>query len=258
MPTRPRKPGEFCWINVLTPDPAAARTFFTKLLGWSYADMGGMGDLIEVQGQNIGGLFDLKGPNVPPGTPPCIGVMIKVDDADATAAKVQALGGKAMPPFDVMDNGRMAVCFDPNGAPFDVWQPKRQGGTEVDSTLQGAPSWFESLTSDVPRAVRFYQDLFGWTAEAMEMPDFTYTVFKLGTDYAAGMMAAPPNMGPIPPHWGTYFTVDDVDARSQLATELGGKVQIGPMDIPGVGRFAGITSPQGVMFYIIKYLPMQQ
>ena len=60
--------------------------------------------------------------------------MVKVESADATADKVNALGGKAMPPFDIMQNGRMAVCFDPNGAQFDLWQPKKEPGTDVDTT----------------------------------------------------------------------------------------------------------------------------
>jgi Predicted enzyme related to lactoylglutathione lyase len=48
MTTGIRKAGNFCWINILTPQPAAARTFFSKLLGWTYSDMDGMGDLIGV------------------------------------------------------------------------------------------------------------------------------------------------------------------------------------------------------------------
>ena len=30
----------------------------------------------------------------------------------------------------------MAVCFDPNGAQFDVWEPKKSPGTDVDTSLQ--------------------------------------------------------------------------------------------------------------------------
>ena len=35
----------------------------------------------------------------------------------AESEKVAALGGTAKPAFDVGEQGRMAVCFDPNGAP---------------------------------------------------------------------------------------------------------------------------------------------
>jgi predicted enzyme related to lactoylglutathione lyase len=253
MKTGIRKTGEFCWINMLTPKPADARAFFGKLLGWTYTDLPNMGHLVRVGGHDIGGLFDLEGPNTPPGLPPYIGVMVKVENADATVAKVAALGGKANPAFDIMDQGRMAVCFDPNGAEFDIWEPKKQQGTDIDTSLHGAPSWFESLTSDAERGAKFYAGLFGWTPEVMPMQGFQYTTFKLGGEFVAGMMPILPNMGAIPPHWATYFTVTDADATAQLAGELGGKVCVPPMDIPNIGRFCGISSPQGAMFYVIKY-----
>jgi hypothetical protein len=115
-----------------------------------------MGYLIKVRGSDIGGLFDLHGPQTPKGTPPLIGVMVKVENVDATAEKIRSLGGKAEPAFDIADNGRMAVCHDPNGAEFDLWQGNKSPGTDVDGTLHGAPSWFETLTSDVPRDAWFH------------------------------------------------------------------------------------------------------
>jgi predicted enzyme related to lactoylglutathione lyase len=253
MTTGVRRNGQFCWINMLTPEPAKAREFFGTLLGWAYVEIPGMGHRIQVDGRDIGGLFDLASPNTPPGTPPLIGVMVRVASADATVAKVVSLGGKAMPAFDIMDQGRMAVCHDPNGAAFDVWEPKKGQGADADSSRHGATSWFEAVTTDVDRASTFYSTLFGWTPEAMPMPEFVYTTFKLGDDYVAGMMPILPKMGPVRPHWGTYFTVDDVDATTAVAKSLGATNCVPPMDIPGVGRMSGIVSPQGVMFYVITY-----
>jgi len=167
MPGGTRKTGEFCWINMLTPQPEEARAFFGQLLGWSYVELPGVGHVVKVAGHEIGGLFDLAGPNVPQRTPPLIGVMVKVESADAMVEKVTSLGGKAKPAFDIMENLRMSVCFDPNGAEFDVWEPKKGHGTDVDSSLPGAPSWFETMTTDVDRATKFYSALFGWTPRAM-------------------------------------------------------------------------------------------
>jgi uncharacterized protein len=253
MPKGLRKPGEFCWINILTPKPEKACAFFGELLGWTFTEMPGMGHFIKVAGHDIGGLYDLNGPQTPPGLRPVVGVMVKVESADAAAEKVKSLGGDTKPPFDVLDKGRMAVCFDPNGAEFDVWESKVASGTEVDSALHGAPSWSENLTTDTARATAFYADLFGWTPEVMPMPGFDYTAFKLGSEFVAGMMPILPHMGNVPPHWGTYFTVSDTDETAGLATRLGGTVCVPPTDIPNVGRFCGVNSPQGVMFYVIKY-----
>ena len=60
---RIRRPGEFCWINMLTAQPQAAREFFSQLLGWTYFEIPGIDHGIQVGGREVGGLFDLEGPN---------------------------------------------------------------------------------------------------------------------------------------------------------------------------------------------------
>ena len=254
MSTRVRRAGEFCWFNMLTPAPAEAREFYSKLLGWTYVELPGMGHIVQVGGRDVGGLWDLAGPNTPPGTPAHIGVMVKVESADATGEKVASLGGKALPAFDVMDKGRMAVCFDPNGGQFDVWEPKASPGTDVDATLAGAPSWIETMTTDAKRATPFYSGLFGWTFEVMNTTGLEYTIFKLGPEPVAGMLQITPEMGKVPSHWLTYFTVTDVEKSVKEAVELGSKLCMTMKEAPGVGRFCMLTSPQGVSFYLIQYI----
>ena len=85
------------------------------------------------------------------------------------------------------------------------------------------------------------------------MPGFDYTRFTLGTSPTAGMMRITPEMGRMPPHWGTYFTVSDVDQTAQQAIGSGARLCVPLTDVPGVGRFCGITSPQGVNFYAMTY-----
>ena len=56
---------------------------------------------------------------------------IWVDSADEAASKVGAAGGTVVAePFDVFDAGRMAVCADPEGAMFSVWEPKAAQGRQ--------------------------------------------------------------------------------------------------------------------------------
>ena len=255
MATGIRKAGDFCWINIVTPKPAEAMEFFAKVLGWTFFEMPPYGHGVQVGGRDIGGLFDIEGPGSPPDMSPVMGVMVKVDDADATCDKIRSLGGEAKPAFDIADSGRMAVCHDPNGGKFDIWEPNKMLGTDADSSLHGAPSWSESLTTDVGKATEFYCKLFGWTAEVKPMPGMEYTVFRNGGPDIAGLMAIPhPD---IKPHWGTYFTVNDADEAANVAKANGATLFVPPMDIPGTGRFCGILSPQGVRFYAIQYLPSQ-
>src|SRR5262249_54259409 len=143
----------------------------------------------------------------PPGTPPGIGVMVQVESADDTAERVKELGGTAKPGFDIGDYGRMAECTDPVGAMFDLWEAGTSPGMQVDGDEHGAPSWFETITTDVERAKQFYIDLFGWTPTTMpENPD--YISFNLDDTPVAGMFPRRPEMGNMPPHWAVYFTVD--------------------------------------------------
>lgn len=253
MSTHPRATGEFCWTNMLTPKPEEAKAFFGALFGWTFKDMAGLGYVVRLDGNDIGGLFDLHGINTPKDARPGFGTMVKVDDADGSAAWAKALGGTHKEPFEIFGQGRMAVCCDPTGAEFDLWQPKKLQGFAVDPRQHGAPTWFETLTTDTARAIAFYEKLFEWTSRTSPMPGgIDYTVFSKAGKDVAGLMAIPPGMT-APAHWGVYFTVSDIQDVAAKAERLGGTLCVPIRDIPGIGRFCGIISPQGVMFYALQY-----
>jgi len=120
---------------------------------------------------------------------------------------------------------------------------------------QGRFSWNELLTTDVEGAKAFYSALFGWGMNEYPMPGFTYATATLGGDEVAGIMPMPAEAQGMPPHWGSYVTVDDVDATAVKVQELGGRVVVPPQDIPGVGRFAVFMDPQGAFLSIMTYAP---
>jgi predicted enzyme related to lactoylglutathione lyase len=113
--------------------------------------------------------------------------------------------------------------------------------------------WNELSTNDLDAAKKFYTDLLGWTLHTSETAGMGYTEIEAAGRRIGGMYQQTPECGPaMPPHWMAYVAVDDVDGLAARVADLGGKVCVGPMDIPNVGRFAVINDPTGAVFSIIK------
>jgi len=117
----------------------------------------------------------------------------------------------------------------------------------------GAFSWSELMTSDPAAATAFYGALFGWTVQTSDMGTGPYHEMKLGDTSVAGVMGMLPDAPPMPPHWGCYVTVNDVEETVAKCSALGGKTLVPPMDVPGVGRMAVIQDPQGAALSVMAY-----
>lgn len=117
--------GHFAWNELVTKDVEAAKSFYAKILGWSYEPMpmpqGGTYWLAKLGDQMVGGLMTMEG--VPPFWLP----YIEVDDVDARIAKAAANGGTVMrPPFDIPDVGRIAILTDATGASLGLMTPVKR------------------------------------------------------------------------------------------------------------------------------------
>lgn len=250
-------PGSFCWAEVGTVQSQKTKAFYAELFGWTYEDRPagqfGVYTMCKLGGKELAGLFELPPEMTRMGVPPHWMSYIAVESADAAAKKVQQHGGKVQQgPFDVMDVGRMAVCQDPTGALFSIWQAKAHGGAGVMGE-HGTPCWFELATKDVAKAEAFYKAVFGWSMHGGSDGGVVYR--ELTPPGAScpqgGIMELRPEHGPQPPNWKIYFTVADCDKDVKRAQALGGKVYLPPMDIPKVGRFAVLADPAGAAFAII-------
>lgn len=260
MPDFDRWPaGNFCWIDLSTTDLEGASRFYGSLFGWQYNDIP-MGPeavyrMPQIRGRDIAGMSGLQPEQRAQGVPPHWLSYVSVADADATSAKIGAAGGAVvMPPFDVMDVGRMAIAQDPTGAMFALWQPRSHPGYRV-AAEHGSICWTELATPDPSKAGAFYTQVFGWTPQAWEgaMP---YTMFQNEGQSICGMFQLPAEMAGVPPHWMPYFAVDDCDASAALGQQLGGTMIMPPTDIPEIGRFATLQDPQGAVFSVIKLAGM--
>jgi uncharacterized protein len=117
----------------------------------------------------------------------------------------------------------------------------------------GAFSWSELMTSDPGAASQFYSNLFGWQVKDMGPEMGGYRVASLGNDMVGGIMSTPPEAPGMPPRWGVYVTVDNVEQTLAQAKSMGATVCLEPMDVPGVGRMAAFNDPQGATISIMQY-----
>jgi uncharacterized protein len=244
--------GRPCWADVTSPDVDAAAAFYSELFGW----------LAEKDPRPEAGgytMFSRNGKHVaaalPPqqeGIPSAWTVYLATNDVDVTAERIREAGGTVMlQPVDVFDAGRLAVASDPSGAVFGVWQ----AGVHIGSQLRAEPgtmNWAEVQTRDRSAALPFYEQVFGYETETMEMaPGSEYVVFKLNGDSVAGLVEIGTDWGDVPSNWSVVFEVPDCDAAVAMVQERGGSLLHGPNEIEGIGRFAVVADPWGAAFQVI-------
>lgn len=242
-------PGVPSWVDVGT-DLEKGKAFYAELFGWDCppgSEDTGFYSTATLRGRPVAGL----GPQQE-GMPSFWTTYVNVESADDVAGKVSDAGGQVMvPPMDVMEFGRMAIFLDPANAAFGVWQPGTHHGAEVVNE-PGAYSWSELVTTDVAGAKTFYGAVFGWGSHTQSAGPMEYTEWKLGDRSVAGMMEKPASMpAEIPPHWGVYFAVADLDAALSRLRELGGTAMGDPIDSPA-GKLAPVVDPIGATFNLIQ------
>lgn len=252
---RPTEPAvnTFCWADLQTTDPAAARSFYGKVLGWQFTEIPGPTPYAvgSVEEGMTGGIAALPDRARQAGAPPHWQSYVAVDDVEATVAKAVELGGSIIAPVMTMETGSMAVLADPTGGVFALWRPTRPSGTTVSGDTGGI-GWYELMTTDVEAARDFYGALFGWTFDEVPMPTGPYTILKNDGVGIAGLMKLPPDDPGGRSFWSVYFVVDDADVAFETATANGAHVVMPLMDVPEVGRFGFLVDPQGAMFAVIR------
>lgn len=247
-------PGTFSWPELATTDQKGGVAFYRTLFNWDVNEApisdGEVYSMFTLRGKEVAAAYTMRPEERQHGVPPHWNLYVTVANVDESTKRAESLGAKVLaPPFDVMDVGRMAVLQDPTGAVFEIWEAKKHIGARILSE-PGALCWSELTTRDTKRAESFYTSLFGWTPKhAAPSAVMEYTEFHNQGKPGAGMMAMPRNMpAHVPSYWMPYFQVDDCDASTNKGKQLGAKLMVGPQDIPGTGRFAILTDPQGAMF----------
>lgn len=252
----PWRAGTPCWTDLAVPDVARATEFYGAVIGWSFADTGeefGHFQICQTKGKAAAGI----GTIMAEGQPSAWTLYFATDDADASAKLVADNGGAVLAgPMDIPGAGRMAVCADPTGCAFGLWQAAGQIGAEIHSE-PGSLVWEDGRVTDVPAARAFYAAVFGFGYD--EVPGMAlaeYASFgpaERPWGGLGGMMGAPAG---TPGHWLVYFGVADVDDAVAAAGQRGGSVLSPAIDTP-FGRMAILADPFGAVFAVHRDPPGQ-
>jgi len=231
---------------------AATQQFYGALFGWEFRpgpQQLGPYTRALLDGREVAGIGQLPPDRQLPiaWTP-----YLASDDVNRTAETVRSCGGTiGVGPLDAEDAGRLAICSDPSGAVFGVWQAAAHLGAAV-TGVPGTPAWNELMTFESASVVKFYTTVFGYEQEPVVSADFDYVTLNLGGRPVAGVHgvghALPRDRGP---HWMTYFEVADTDEALDRLVDLGGHV-LRPAQDSALGRVATVADPEGARFSLLQ------
>ncbi|WP_395294923.1 VOC family protein [Kitasatospora hibisci] len=250
--TAPYKPGTPCWVDLMASDQQAALDFYRDLFGWQGEvgppEFGGY-SVCSLNGKPVAGIMAQTAPEGQPVPPVAWTTYLASDDADATGRAIADSGGTILyPVMDVGTVGRMLVAADPTGAVFGVWQKVDFSGAGVVNE-PGALVWNELNTTDTDAAGRFYHQALGLRPATIQGMEGYYSL-NVGERTVGGMQPVAGYLAEgTPPHWMTYFSVDDTDSTVDALVKAGGSVIQPPFDMQS-GRMAVVQDPQGAVFAV--------
>jgi predicted enzyme related to lactoylglutathione lyase len=268
-----------CWIDVVQVDPDRTMAFYGDLFGWTYemrtpAEAPTRYAYARLDGLTVGGI---GGPAASEAEGRDWTTYVSVASADDAAVAVEANGGRVLaPPADIPRAGRVAVCTDPWGARFGLWQAAETRGSQL-VNAPGAWNFSELRTPDPDSAERFYGAVFGWVAEPLamgaEQPTRLWRVEGYGdflaerdpeirerqaADQAPGGFAdAVALLGgeaDARAAWGVIFAVADADAAFARAAKAGATV-VTPVFDTLYTRMGTVEDPQGAIITLSEYRP---
>lgn len=277
-------PGVPCWVDLIQADLDDTMAFYGGLFDWTFQVRTPEDAPFRYAYAFLDGLVVAGVGGPPTGDANSSGwtSYVWVGSADETAAAVEANRGRVLaPPVDIPNAGRSAVCADPEGAVFGLWQAAENRGAQL-VNAPGSWNFSELLTSDPDGAERFYGAVFGWVCDSFEMGAGKKAgVWRLpgygeilavrdpeirerqqadqapdGFADAVALMRSVVTGGraDAAARWSVTFAVADADAAFARATGLGATV-ITPLFDTAYTRMGTVRDPQGADFTLSEYRP---
>ena len=255
--------GTFAWIVLSTSDPAGAAAFYKRSFGWQDVETPVTTVMVKA-GIPVAAVMDYRKNDHIQREPVNWLPFVRVENLDKAIARIRELGGSLIVPTQNVSIGKGAAVRGVAGEAIGLWETPISKGDEpvlMDPTVCG---WFELVTRDPEKAAAFYRAAFGW--RIADEGGYTFIgndsgqfggLVKLAGDwedhaFLAAIGRARGEKMSVPPHWMVFFTVDDCEAFTDEAEELGAQVTGRPEALHTLGTFAVLRDPQGVYFSVLS------
>jgi predicted enzyme related to lactoylglutathione lyase len=255
-PSSEHHPGKIVWVDLVTTDLGAAKTFYGGLFGWTFNDVHvGSTDysVALLDGEPVGGIVERK-VNPDQQRHPAWVTFISVRNVDRTQQSIVANGGRVLSPAHTYPKrGRQAVFADPQGAVFAVLQ-SASGDPQDALASPGEWIWSSLSSHDAGKEAAFYQNVFGY--EAFDLPDEDgLEHVLLATDHyaRASSNALPAEATSLHPHWLNFVRVTNTAAAVAKVESLGGRVLVPPHEDRHGGQVAVVADPTGAPFGLLEW-----
>ncbi|MFE9250252.1 VOC family protein [Streptomyces sp. NPDC007088] len=239
--------GRVAWTGLQCADPVSARSFYGRVMGWTFEPGDGPGALwrgLDASGAQVLTLGRSYSARTAPGLwAPCF----TVPDVWAAAQRVrESCGTVAVGPLS-LEGGRGVLAADRQGAGFTLWEPGPDAG-------RPAPIARHRLYSpDAVDSVAFYRSVL--SADPRRLP--SETVLLRGPERLLSVAPAPRGRRgadrPAGPRarWQPEFLVPDVEAAVASALAAGASLLV--EDATRTVRGRGLLrAPDGTVFALAR------
>jgi uncharacterized protein len=251
-----RHVGKVIFVELVTPDLAAAKKFYAGLFGWTFRDIRA-GEIAYAEafldGRPVAGLIQKTVPVGEQRQPAWLS-FFAVGDVDAARKVALQNGAKVLfEPHDIPDRGREAVFADPQGAVFAVLASSSGDPPDV-LAAPGEWIWSSLITGDPDANAAFYQKIFDY--EVFELPakeGHQHLLLASDNHARASVNTLPVKRPNVHTRWLNYVRVEDAVKMTAKVVALGGRVLVEPRIDRHGGKIAVVADPSGAPFGLLEW-----
>jgi predicted enzyme related to lactoylglutathione lyase len=255
-PSQEHHVGKVIFVELVTPDLAATKRFYSGMFGWTYRDIHSSTTQYAealLDGRPVAGLVQRAFPGGERRQPAWLS-FFSVNDVDAAKTIALQHGAKVLfEPHSFPDRGREAVLADPQGAVFAILA-STSGDPPDFLALPGEWIWSSLITSDPDAGAAFYQTLFDYDVFELPASAGAQHLLLASHNYArASVNSLPLGESKVQAHWLNYVRVEDTVKAVAKVRALGGRVLVEPWIDRHGGKVAVVADPIGAPFGLLEW-----